>query len=207
MRASPRRSAVSRSTRLTSSSSAPTRSCVAGNTSRKGMPTSRAITSSGSRPSTITSYSDASSSPLLRPTPLVAFPCGIGVHQQRSLLRDGERRGQVDGRGGLPDAALLVGNGNDSGHQRKDLYNNELRSELPQVRARRQRGRVNICTSEDPTTVGTLDMTAARHHSGAKPPGIHHIWCGLFHVKRHDKRDPRLRSQSSLNGGSHGARP
>ena len=41
---------------------------------------------------------------------------GIGVDEQRALFRDGERRGEIDGRRGLPDAALLVGNGDNSGH-------------------------------------------------------------------------------------------
>ena len=40
---------------------------------------------------------------------------GVEVDEQDGLAAFGERRGQVDGGGGLADAALLVGDGNDGG--------------------------------------------------------------------------------------------
>src|SRR5690606_948895 len=41
---------------------------------------------------------------------------GVEIDQQHPLGRGGQRGGQVDCGGGLADAALLVGNGDDAGH-------------------------------------------------------------------------------------------
>src|SRR3989442_1408832 len=41
----------------------------------------------------------------------------VGVDEQRLALSSGKRRGDVDGGRRLPDAALLVGNGDDARHQ------------------------------------------------------------------------------------------
>jgi hypothetical protein len=42
----------------------------------------------------------------------------VGVDEQRALLGDGERGGEIDRRRRLADAALLIGNRDDSGHER-----------------------------------------------------------------------------------------
>jgi hypothetical protein len=47
--------------------------------------------------------------------------CGIGlrinIQQERALFGGGQKTGQVHGRRGLPDAALLIGNGDDARHK------------------------------------------------------------------------------------------
>ena len=40
----------------------------------------------------------------------------IDVDEQDALVRERQRRGEVDGGGGFADAALLVGDGDDSCH-------------------------------------------------------------------------------------------
>lgn len=42
---------------------------------------------------------------------------GIGINEQRALLRDGEGGGEIDGCRGFTDAALLIGNSEDASHR------------------------------------------------------------------------------------------
>ena len=49
------------------------------------------------------------------PTPLVALPCG-SQSTSRTLRPQGEGGGEIDGRGGLADAALLIGDGDNLSH-------------------------------------------------------------------------------------------
>ena len=51
----------------------------------------------------------------LRPTPLVEVALWVDVDEQDALTAEGERRGQVDGRGGFADAAFLIGDRQDPG--------------------------------------------------------------------------------------------
>ena len=50
------------------------------------------------------------------PTPLGQVALRIDVDQKHTLLGQGQRRGQIDGRGRLSDAALLVRDRDYSGH-------------------------------------------------------------------------------------------
>ena len=47
----------------------------------------------------------------------------VEIDQKRSLTAFGDGGGQVDGRGGFSDAALLIGDREDRGHDLKFLIN------------------------------------------------------------------------------------
>ena len=109
---------VSRFGRSTSSSSAPTRSCVAGRTCRKGSASSWRMMSA--RRAAVDDGVVEREADLVAPDPdsTRGVPLRIGIDEQRALFRHGERRGQVHRRRRLADAALLIGNRDDSGHER-----------------------------------------------------------------------------------------
>ena len=50
------------------------------------------------------------------------------LDDERPVFQDGQRRGQVDGGGGLTDPAFLVGNGNDLSHNLQSYEKKPLNS-------------------------------------------------------------------------------
>ena len=53
------------------------------------------------------------------PSPTVALACGVDVDQQRRVAGLRDAGGDVDGGGGLPHPALLIGDGVDRAHGRR----------------------------------------------------------------------------------------
>jgi hypothetical protein len=52
----------------------------------------------------------------LEPEPAAGIPLGVHVDEEHLALGRGEARGEVDGGGRLADAALLIGDADDSTH-------------------------------------------------------------------------------------------